>query len=66
MKLEKVIDVVFNNFPDKIMVYLRDKLIFNNYIEFLEFNTNIENMFVYTYEYVNKEKNIMLIRVIEV
>lgn len=66
MKLEKVIDVVFNNFPDKIMVYLRDKLIFNNYIEFLEFNTNIENMFVYTYEYVNKEKNIMIIRVMEV
>ena len=66
MKLEKVIDVIFNHFPDKIMVYLRDKLIFNNYIEFLEFNTNIENMYVYTYEYVNKEKNIMLIRVIEV
>ena len=65
MKLEKVIDVIFNHFPDKIMVYLRDKLIFNNYIEFLEFNTNIENMYVYTYEYVNKEKNIMLIRVIE-
>ena len=42
------------------------KLIFNNYIEFLEFNTNIENMYVYTYEYVNKEKNTMLIREIEV
>ena len=65
MKLEKVIDVVFNHFPDKIMVYLRDKLLFNDDIQMLKYNRYIEDLNVYTYEYVNKEKNIMLIRVLE-
>ena len=66
MKLEKVNDVIFEYFPDKIMIYLSDKLIFNKDIEILKYYGYIEDMFVYTYEYVNKEKNIMLIRVIEV
>lgn len=65
MKQEKVINVIFNYFPDKIMVYLRNKLIFNDDIQSLKYNSYIENMNVYSYEYVNKEKNIMLIRVIE-
>ena len=66
MKLEKVIDVIFEHFPDKIMIYLRDKLLFNDDIQNLKYYGYLENMNVYTYEYVNKEKNIMLIRVIEV
>ena len=65
MKTEKVIDVVFKHFPDKIMIYLRDKLLFNDNIEMLKYNRYIEDLNVYSYEYVNKEKNIMLIRVIE-
>ena len=65
MKLEKVIDVIFNNFPDKVMVYLRNKLLFNDDIQMLKYNRYIEDLNVYTYEYVNKEKNIMLIRVLE-
>ena len=65
MKLEKVNDVIFKYFPDKIMIYLSDKLIFNKDIEILKYYGYIENMYVYTYEYVNKEKNTILIRVME-
>ena len=66
MKLEKVIDVIFEHFPDKIIVYLIDKLLFNDDIQMLKYNRYIEDLNVYTYEYVDKDKNIMLIRVIEV
>ena len=65
MNLEKVIDVVFNYFPDKILIYLRDKELFNGDIQALSRSTFLENLNVYTYEYINKEKNIILIRVIE-
>ena len=66
MKLEKVIDVIFEHFPDKIIIYLRDKELFNGDIKYFNSSTYLGDMNVYTYEYVNKEKNIMLIRVIEV
>ena len=66
MKIEKVIDVVFKHFPDKIMVYLRDKLLFNDNIEMLKYNRYIEDLNIYTYEYLDKDKNTILIRVIEV
>ena len=66
MKLLKVIDVIFKKKPDKIIIYSGDNLIFNNYTEFFEFNNDIWNMNVFSYEYIDKDKNIMLIRVIEV
>ena len=66
MKLLKVIDVIFKKKPDKIIIYSGDKLLFNNYTEFFEFNNVLWNMDVFSYEYINKDKNIMLIRVIEV
>ncbi len=66
MKLEKIIDVIFEHLPDKIMIYLRDKLLFNDDIQNLKYYGYLENLNVYTYEYADKEKNIMLIRVIEV
>lgn len=64
MKLLKVIDVIFRKEPNIIMIYLGDELLFNNYTNFFEFNTDIWNMDVLSYEYVDKEKNILLIRVI--
>lgn len=65
MKLLKVIDVIFRKKPNKIMIYLGDELLFNNYTNFFEFNNDIWNMDVLSYEYIDKDKNILLIRVIE-
>lgn len=65
MKLQKVIDVIFEHFPDKILIYLRDIELFNGDIKLLSCCTYLENMNVYTYEYLDKENNILLIRVIE-
>ena len=66
MKMEKVIDVVFKHFPGKIMIYLRDKLLFNDDIQTLKYYNYLENLNVYSYEYLDKDKNTILIRVIEV
>ena len=66
MKLEKVIDVIFEHFPNKIMIYLRDKLLFNDNIDqLLKYYNYLHDLNVYTYEYLDKDKNIILIRVIE-
>ena len=46
MKLETVIDVVFNTFPDKILIYLRDKLLFNGDVKYLLASSYLENMYV--------------------
>ena len=64
MKLLKVIDVIFRKKPNKIMIYLGDELLFNNYTNFFEFNNDIWNMDALSYEYVDKEKTTLLIRVI--
>lgn len=66
MNLETVIDVVFKHFPDKVIIYLGNKLLFNDELQMLKYHGYLDDMKVYSYEYVNKEKNIMLIRVIEV
>lgn len=66
MKTEKVIDVVFKHIPDKIMIYFRDKLIFNDDINTLKYYNYLENFNVCSYEYKGKEKNILIIKVIEV
>ena len=65
MKLQKVIDVIFEHFPDKILIYLRDTELFNGNIQSLNCSTWLENLNVYSYEYLDKNKNIILIRVIE-
>ena len=66
MGLEKVIDVVLKQNPSKIMIYIRDKLLFNDTInQFLKYYNYLNNLNVYTYEHLDKQKNIILIRVIE-
>lgn len=66
MKLLKVIDVIFRKKPDKTMIYIRDKLLFNDNInQFLKYYNYLHNLNVYTYEQLDKQKNIILIRVIE-
>lgn len=66
MKLLKVIDVVLKQKPSKIMIYIRDKLLFNDNInQFLKYYNYLHNLNVYTYEQLDKQKNIILIRVIE-
>ena len=65
MKTQKVIDVVFKHFPDKILIYLRDKLLFNDNIQTLKYYNYLENLNVYSYEYLGEDKNTILIRVME-
>ena len=64
MDLVTVVDVVFKHFPDIIMIYSRDKLLFKGYLRDFIRNNAFDNLIVDTYEYVNKGKNIMLIRVL--
>ena len=65
MKTQKVIDVIFEHFPDKIIIYLRDKLLFNDDIQTLKCYSYLENLNVYSYEYLGKDKNTIIIRVME-
>ena len=65
MKLEKVIDVVFEHLPDNILIYLKDKELFNGYLNALTCSNYLENLFVYSYEYLDKNYNTILIRVME-
>ena len=66
MKLEKVIDVVFEHLPDNILIYLKDKELFNGDLNGLTCSNYLENLYVYSYEYLDKNYNTILIRVIEV
>ena len=69
MKLEKVIDVLAKEKPDKILIYIRDNLLFNDNVRtFFSYNKYyryLENLNVYCYEHINNENNTILIRVIE-
>lgn len=66
MKLEKVIDVLSKETPDKILIYIRDKSLFNDDIQtFNKYYKYLENLNVYCYEHINNENNTILIRVIE-
>lgn len=69
MELERVIDVLAKEKPDKILIYIRDNLLFNDNVRTL-FSHNryyryLENLNVCCYEHINKESNTILIRVIE-
>ena len=65
MKLEKVIDVVFKHLPDNILIYLKDKELFNGDLNALTYSNYLENLDVYSYEYLDKKYNTILIRVME-
>ena len=65
MKLEKVIDVVFEHLPDNILIYLKDKELFNGDFNALTCSNYLENLNVYSYEYLDKNHNTILIRVME-
>ena len=65
MKLEKVIDVVFEHLPDNILIYLKDKELFNGNLNALVCSSYLENLNVYYYEYLDKKHNTIFIRVME-
>ena len=57
MELKKVIDVVFEQLPDNILIYLKDKELFNGDLNALTCSNYLENLNVYSYEYLGKDKN---------
>ena len=65
MKTEKVIDVVFEHLPDNILIYLKDKELFNGDLNALTCSHYLDNLNVYSYEYLDKHHNTILIRVME-
>lgn len=66
MVIEKVIDVILKQKPNKVMIYLRDKLLFNDTInQLIKYYNYLHKLNVYTYEHLDKQKNIILIRIIE-
>ena len=65
MKLETVNELILKQNPTRIIVYLRDKLIFKGDVKYFNTSTVLGELYVYTYEYINKNKNNLLIRVIE-
>ena len=65
MKMKKVIDVVFEQLPDNILIYLKDKELFNGNLNALICSSYLENLNVYYYEYLDKKHNTIFIRVME-
>ena len=65
MKTEKVIDVVIKHLPDNILIYLKDKELFNGDLNVLTCSNYLVNLNVYSYEYLDKKYNTILIRVME-
>ena len=65
MKTKKVIDVVFEQLPDNILIYLKDKELFNGNLNALVCSSYLENLNVYYYEYLDKKHNTIFIRVME-
>lgn len=65
MKLETVNELILKQKPTRITIYLRDKLLFKGDLKYFNTSTVLGELYVYTYEYINKNKNNLLIRVIE-
>lgn len=66
MELEKVIDVLSKETPDKILIFIRNKSLFNGDIQtFNKYYRYLEKLNIYCYEHIDKENNTILIRVIE-
>lgn len=65
MNLQTVNELILKQKPTRITIYLRDKLLFKGGVKYFNTSTVLGELHVYTYEYINKNKNIILIRVIE-
>ena len=65
MKLETVNELILKQKPKKMMLYLRDKLLFKGDVKYFNTSTVLGELYVYTYEYINQNKNNLLIRAIE-
>ena len=58
-------DVIYREKPSKILIQLKDKLLFCDETHMLKNYDYLQNMFVYSYDYLDTENKILLIRVIE-
>lgn len=65
MKLQTVNELILKQKPTRITIYLRDKLLFNGDVKYFNTSTVLGELYVYTYEYINQNKNNLLIRAIE-
>lgn len=65
MKLQTVNELILKQKPTRITLYLRDKLLFKGDVKYFNTSSVLGKLYVYTYEYINKNKNNLLIRVIE-
>ncbi len=58
-------DVIYREKPSKILIQLKDNLLFCDETHMLKKYDYLQNMFVYSYDYLDTENKILLIRVIE-
>ena len=58
-------DVIYREKPKKILIQLKNKLLFCDETPVLKNYDYLQNMFVYSYEYLDIENKILLIKVIE-
>lgn len=58
-------DVIYREKPNKILIQLKNKLLFCDETPMLKNYDYLQNMFVYSYEYLDIENKILLIKVIE-
>ena len=58
-------DVIYREKPNKILIQLKNKLLFCDETSMLKNYDYLQNMFVYSYEYLDIENKILLIKVIE-
>ena len=65
MKNLNVNDIIFRENPNKIIIYLRDRLLFKGELKYFNSFTVLGKLDVYTYEYIDRENKTMLIRVLE-
>ena len=65
MKNLKVNDVILKENPNKILIYLRDELLFKGDLKYFDSSSVLGELDVYTYEYIDRENKTMLIRVLE-
>ena len=58
-------DVIYREKPNKILIQLKNKLLFCDETSKIKNYDYLQNMFVYSYEYLNIENKILLIKVVE-
>lgn len=57
-------EVIYRENPNKILIHLKNKLLFCDETYKIKNYDYLQNMFVYSYEYLDKENKILLIRAI--